>query len=385
MTVRALSSIALCGLMAGCGSKPPAPDTAKAASSVQRSPGEVVVAPDSPQLAQIKVAIVETAEVPSEVVTAPGRIELNPNRISHIVLPLPGRIASVLVRLGDTVKRGQAVLTLESPDADVAMSAFLASRAGVNTAKSALLKAQADYDRVKDLFEHKAVAQKEVLNSEAAVTQAKAALDQAEATTQQTQRRLDLLGMKNDQFGQKITVTAPISGKVLEMTVAPGEYRNDTNAQLMTISDLSTVWVASDVPETQIRFIERGERIDIELAAYPGQTFHGRVTRIADTVDPQTRTVKVRAEMDNARGLLRPEMFGSIRHVESMERRPVVPTGAVVQSEGQNVVYREKSRGDFEAVPVKLGNQTGGRVAILDGLKAGDRVVVDGTMLLKTS
>ena len=224
-----------------------------------------------------------------------------------------------------------------------------------------------------------------MINAEAAVAQAKAAVDQADAAREQAQRKLDLLGLKNDQFGQKLTVTAPIEGKVLEINVAPGEYRNDTNAPLMTIADLSTVWVASDVPETQIRFIKLGEHLDIELAAYPGQVFHGRVTRLADTEDPATRTIKVRAEMDNSRGLLRPDMFGNIRHVESIERLPVVPAAAVVQSDGRNLVYIEKATGEFEPVSVELGNRAGDRVAVVKGLRAGERIVVDGVMLLKTT
>ncbi len=123
-----------------------------------------------------------------------------------------------------------------------------------------------------------------------------------------------MLGLKPGVFGQKVTVSAPISGKVLEMSVTAGEYRNDTTAPVMTIADLSTVWGRSDVPESAIRFIQPGEPIDVQLTAYPGETFHGRVTRIADTVDPQTRTIKVRAEMSNAHERLRPEMFGTIRH-----------------------------------------------------------------------
>jgi len=83
------------------------------------------------------------------------------------------------------------------------------------------------------------------------------------------------------------------------VSVVPGEFRNDLNANVITIADLSTVWVASDVAESDIRFIRLGERVDIELTAYPGETFHGQVTRLADSVDPQTRTIKVRAEMAN--------------------------------------------------------------------------------------
>lgn len=371
-------------LLTGCGSHTPPPEKKETTVAPAQS-GDVAIRPDSAQLQQIKIATVETAEVPVDVVTAPGRIELNPNRVAHVVLPLAGRIVVVLVKLGDSVKKGDPVLQFESPDADVAVSAYLSAVAAVNTAKAALIKAQADLDRTRDLYEHQAVAQKEVLNAQSAVQQAKAAVDQTEAAREQTQRRLDLLGLKNNQFGQKITISAPTSGKVLELSVAAGEYRNDTNAPLMTIADLSSVWVASDVPETQIRFIELGERLDIELAAFPGQLFHGRVTRLGDTVDPQTRTLKVRAEMDNSRGLLRPEMFGNIRHVDSTAVRPVIPPGAVVQSDGQTIVYRERSKGDFEPVKVTLGSQLDGRVAVTSGVKAGDRIVVDGVMLLKAS
>src|SRR5581483_2065110 len=126
------------------------------------------------------------------------------------------------------------------------------------------------YDRANDLFGHNAVAKKDVLTAENALAQSKAAVEQAQAAIDQAERRLVILGLKPGAFGQKVTVPAPISGKVLEMAVASGEYRNDTNAAVMTIADLSTVWVSSDVPESQIRFIDVGERIDVTLAAFPG-------------------------------------------------------------------------------------------------------------------
>jgi cobalt-zinc-cadmium efflux system membrane fusion protein len=326
---------------------------------------------------------VKAAQVPTDEVVAPGKIEANPNHVSHVALPLAGRVSQVFVHLGDYVKQGDPLLTEESTDVDAAMSAHLQADSAVNQTKSAVLKAQADLDRQRDLYEHNAVAKKEVLNAESALVQSKAALEQAEAVKAQATRRLDMLGLQLNQFGQKLTLKAPISGKILEMSVTAGEFRNDTNAPVMTIADLSTVWVSSDVPESDIRLVQVGERLEIELAAYPGETFNGRVTRIADTVDPQTRTIKVRAEMDNRRGRFRPEMFGRIRHVEALEARPVVPPGAVIQGDGQNVVYVEKSPGTFVLTPVKIGPRGTYGIPVLEGLHAGDRVVVDGVMLLK--
>src|SRR5262249_9615497 len=159
--------------------------------------------------------------------------------------------------------------------------------------------------------------------------------------------------------------------------VVAGEYRNDTNAPVMTIADLSTVWVSSDVPESAIRFIQVGERIDVQLTAYPGETFHGRVTRIADTVDPQTRTIKVRAELDNPKGRLRPEMYGTIRHTDTVRTLPVVPLGAVIQTDGKSSVWVEKEPGRFQLVDVKTGERAGETLPVMSGLHAGMRVVVD--------
>jgi cobalt-zinc-cadmium efflux system membrane fusion protein len=373
--------------LSGCGAKE---ERASANTNVtpnglvREADGTIVLPADSPKLQQIHMEAVKQGQVPVGEVVSPGKIEVNPNRVSRVVLPVAGRVSSVLVKLGDAVERGQPVLTLESPDADAAHSAYLQAMAAIVQSKSALGKAQADLERSSDLFAHNAAAKKDVLAAEAAVVQSKAALDQAQATREQTERRLTLLGLKPGEFGQKITVAAPMSGKVLEILVAQGEYRNDTSAPLITIADLGTVWVASDVPETAIRFIRAGEHVDITLAAFPGETFHGRVMRIADTVDPQTRTIKVRAEMDNPQGRFRPEMFGSIRHTEGMRSMPVVPVAAIVQGEGHSSVFVEQAPGRFRQTEVALDQRTGDTVAVASGLKAGDRVVVDGAMLLRT-
>ncbi len=370
--------------LAGCGRDAETSADAASAPREQRlDDGTMVIPASSPKLKEIRVAPVKSAEAPFDEVVSPGKIETNPNLVSRVMLPLPGRISSVLVRLGDSVQRGQPLLTLESPDADAAVSTYLQSQAGVTQAQANLTKAQADYDRQTDLFQHNAVARKEVLSSENALAQAKSALEQAQAALDQAGGKLKILGLKPGAFGQKVTVPAPFSGKVLEMNVAPGEYHNDTNAPVMTIADLSTVWVASDVPESAIRFIKPGERIDVTLAAYPGETFHGRVTRIADTVDPQTRTIKVRAEMDNSAGRLRPEMFATIRHTEAMRVVPVVPSGAVVQGGGKAIVWVERETGRFQPVEVKTGEPNDGMLPVLSGVREGDRVVVDGAMLLK--
>jgi len=374
----------LCALCSISCSRKEAVNAAPAAAGEQRlADGTVVIPAGSPKLQEIRVEPVKSAAEPFDEVVSPGKIETNPNLVSRVTLPVPGRVASVLVKLGDAVQKGQTVLTLESPDADAAESTYLQAQAALTQARANLNKAEADYGRSADLFEHNAVAKKDVLTAENALAQAKAALEQAQALLDQSGRRLEMLGLKPGSFGQKLTVPAPMSGKILDMAVAAGEYHNDATAPVMTIADLSTVWVASDVPESAIRLIQPGERIDVTLSAYPGETFHGRVTRIADTVDPQTRTVKVRAEMDNSRGRLRPEMFGDIRHTESVRVVPVLPVGAVVQGDGKSMAWVERGAGRFQPVEVKTGERVGDVLPVLKGIREGDRVVVDGAMLLK--
>jgi cobalt-zinc-cadmium efflux system membrane fusion protein len=333
--------------------------------------------------AQYRVEVVTERDAPSNSVTAPGKIEANSSRISKVLPPVAGRVAQVLVKFGDAVREKQPLAVLESAEADTFVSAVLQAEATLNQAKASLTKAEADLERVRDLYENKAIARKELLQAENQEAQARGGVKQSEAALRQAVRRLEFLELKKDEFGQKIIVRAPLPGKVLEVNVAPGEFRNDPNSPLMTIADLSTVWVTADVPESAIRFIQRGERVEIELTAYPGEVFPGRVTQIADLVDPQTRTVKVRAELENSKGRLRPEMFGQIRHIDSYRRLPCVPLAAVVQAEGRSVVYVETSPGKFEQRGVTLGDRMGDLVPIVTGLRAGERVVVDGALSLK--
>lgn len=126
-----------------------------------------------------------------------------------------------------------------------------------------------------------------------------------------------------------------------------------------------------------------GERFDVTLSAFPSETFKSRVARIADSVDPQTRTIEVWAELSNPQGRLRPDMFGEVRHIESFHRVPTVPVSAVIQAQKRSIVYGEVSKGKFVQADVEVGKRSGDRIPILAGIKHGDRVVVDGAMLLR--
>ena len=379
-----LAVVCLLPFLACTSKEVPDPRASEKAATTAVKSDQITIPADSPKLSQIHSEEVRAAAVPANEVNSPGKIEANPNRLSHVIAPLAGRVVQVLVRIGDAVKQGDPVLVMECPDLDTAIANHAQAEASVTQAKIALAKAKSDYERTKALVDKGAVAEKELIAAQSVVAQSEPAVRQAEALTSQALRRLQILGVQPGAVGQKLTLRAPISGKVLELGVTASEFKNDTAASLLTIADLSTVWVASDVQESHIGLVRKGEQVEIALSAYPNEKFSGRVLQIADVEDPTTRTIKVRSELPNSNGRLRPEMYAQIRLVGETRQMPVVPPAAILQADGKSIVYRELSRGVFQAVNVTTGGKAGDKIAIASGLKAGDRVVTDGVILLRS-
>lgn len=418
-----LAALSLCGCNQPAHSDPAPSQTPTVLASATPTPttdspvvpgvaGKISIPLDSPKLTYIKVEPVLSASVPGAEVTAPGSVEANPNLISHVHLPVSGRIRRVMVREGDSVQTGQALLTVVSPEATEAQAALreadaslrqqqataIEARVGVTKARTMLRKAQLDCQRVRDLFKHDAIAKKEVLwaetdliqarsdleNSLALVSQAQAGIDSAVAARDQAVNKLRILEVGANDPDPEIVVHSPLTGKILEMSVVAGEYHSDLGASVMTVADLSSVWVVSNVPESDIRWISVGEPVHLTLDAYPGQQFEGRVARLADVLDPKTRTVKVMTSLPNPFGKFRPEMFGRIHHIHNQHKLAVIPAPAVLQTgDGKKIVYVQTQPGTFEPRTVDIGQRQGANVAVLRGISPGERVVVDGAMLLR--
>jgi len=382
-------AILLAGLPAGCG-RAEAPAAPAAPDVRADGPSVVTLPPDSPQLKQIRVETVQLADMPTGELVAPARVIPNPNRISRLLPQVQGRVTRVMAQLGDQVEQGQPLVELDSPDSDAAIASFLQARATERQAEATLAKAQTDATRANDLYEHRAIAEKEVVAARNDLAQATEGLEAARALREQAKRKLELLGLTTRSARQPVLVRAPITGKVIEVNVAPGEYRgavsshsDTTAAPLMTIADLHTVWVAADVPEPALHLVRVGEPVTITFISLPGETFSATVSRIGDVLDPQTRTFKVQVELANPQGRLRPEMFGSLQLLGPRHSVPVVPSTAIVQEYGHTLVFLERGPGKFERRQVSTAVQVGPMVAVASGVQGGDRVVTDGAVLLK--
>lgn len=334
-----------------------------------RRMGEVIEVPHgSPLRARLAVepAAVATLSTP---VTAPASIEAAPEKLVRVTPPVAGRLVRIHRALGDAVRAGDVLFTLDSAE-------LAGVRAEQAKAQAALAQARRDAERQQLLLDADIAARKD---HEAA----QLALATAQADAAAVADRLAQLGAPPAAGGRSAyAMRSPIGGRVVEMAGAQGAYWNDINAPVMTVADLSTVWLSAQVAERDLAGVAVGQGAHITLSAYPGQVLEGRVRYVGELLDPETRSVKVRVAVDNRDGRLRPGMFAQVRLDGPAREAVVVPASALLQSGVGARVFVEQGAGRFAPREVRLGVQQDGRVEVAAGLRAGERVVVDGGVLL---
>jgi membrane fusion protein, heavy metal efflux system len=334
---------------------------------VEEQHGNVVVPAASPLRQRITIQTVAEETLRNELV-APAAVEAEPTRMAKIAPPLTGRVVNLFVNFGDAVKQGARLFTLDSPDLVVAQSDYL-------KAKSALAQTERNLARQKDLKDHGIGAERDL-------EQAETDHDTATSELDRTKTRLQLLRVGPGGVGGPLTVVSPIAGRVIDLATAPGQYQNDPAAVLMTVADLSVVWLTANVQEKDIRRVQLGDEANAEFAAYPGETFTGKVLFVGDLLDPDTRTIKVRVSFHNEDFRLKPGMFASVSFQGQAEQALLVPTSAVVVSGEQSRVYVEVEPWTFAKRDVEVGEQIGQRIKVKKGLAAGTRIVATDAVLL---
>ena len=338
--------------------------SAKGNTALVRDGGAVSVPEQSPlrKSLMVTVAAEETVERP---IVVPGSVEADPAKLVKAVPPVAGRVLQIRKRLGDTVRKGEVLFTMDS--ADLAQAVSDSSKGA-----AALTLARRNLERQKALSEAGISARKEL-------EQAESEYSQAASELQRSRARLSLLGATT---GQTYAMRSPIAGQVIELAAGQGAFWNDTNAAVMTVADLSTVWLTASVQEKDLGALYVGQAASVALNAYPGESFTGRVRYVGAVLEPETRTVKVRIAVENRSGRFRPGMFASVTLKGQPHRAITVPTTALLQSGFNTRVYIEKTPWRFEARTIRTGAQLGDRTEILAGIAAGDRVVVkDGVLI----
>jgi membrane fusion protein, heavy metal efflux system len=230
-----------------------------------------------------------------------------------------------------------------------------------------------------DLFDHQAA-------SRMALQQAQNDLAKAQSRVARTEESLRVLSIdpENVNTTGRITIAAPLAGTVIERKVTEGQFVQTDSSPIMTVADVSTVWVMGDVFERDLHLVAVASPAVVSVSAYSGETFRGRVDYISDAIDPATRTAKLRIRVPNPRSRLKPEMFASISvGVGETEHVLILPSRAAFIENGRTWVYVAVAHGRFVRRSVELGQEEGTDRRILSGLNAGDRIVVEGALLLR--
>lgn len=325
----------------------------------------------APQLAYLKVE--PAPATPEPLIEAlPGRVAYDENRTARVKSPLSGRVTRIAVQLGDTVSRGQPLAWIESPD-------FAQAVADARRAEIEVKQKRQVFERARLLFEGEVMPRKEF---EAAETD----LREAEVEQARARRRLEALGQAGASDSGEFAVRAAVAGVVTERAINPGaQVDPGTDRPLFVISDPGHLWVVVDVPEQSLGALSRGQAVTVEVDAFPGRGFAGRVTDVGAVLDPVTRRVQVRAVIDNPDGQLRAEMFARVTPLAGSGRERVrLPNAAVLTVGVSNFVFVEKTPGVFErrrVVPSLQGRES---TWIASGVEPGERVVVAGALLLNS-
>jgi membrane fusion protein, heavy metal efflux system len=381
----ALVVVALVAYAAWHRREAPKPDVAVApVADARNAAGTAVdsVSLSDAQLASVKVEPAAEREFPVER-DAVGSIDFDEDMSVEIFTPYQGRIIALFAAVGDDVKKGQTLFTIDSPDLLQAESTLIAA-AGVLELQSKNLA------RLRELYTTKAV-------SEHDVEQAVSDQQTAEGNLQSARDAVRLFGKTDDDINRIIAnrsadptlvVPSPIDGRITARNAAPGLFVQPGNTPApYTVANIDTMWMLANVAETDSPALRVGQAVHVRLDAFPGRVFDGKVTTIGATVDPNTRRVLVRSEVADPRHELRSGMFGNfVIQVAAPMRSPGVPVDGVVrEGDGTMTAWVTADRRKFIRRTVKIGAQRDGFWQILDGISAGELVATEGALFLSNA
>ncbi len=314
------------------------------------------------------------------VLDLPGRIALDPRNEAVVSAWISGQVDTIEVRAGDDVRRGQSLAVVQSPELGETTANYRAAQAKYAAADARLQRLQ-----------H---LQADGVSSEAQVLEAEGTRIETSAALEAAEERLLILGLPlngglfvdGSRFPSKIPVASPISGTVLLVDARVGQ-RVFPEETLFHVGALDEVWLMLDVFERDLSSVQSGQPVSFSVDAWPLEVFTGSVSQVGNWVQPESRTVQVRVVVSNPDRRLKPNMFASAQVILSSTGGPsgiVLPEDSVQNRDGQDIVFVETGVGQYEAVPVVVAERSGRRVRLQSGVRAGQRVVIDGAFALKS-
>jgi len=324
------------------------------------------------QMVHIKVEAIQQ-QLLAEQLTAVGEVSFAEDNVVRIYPVVSGTVEKIFVSLGDYVQKGQPLATLLSMDMSQIQRDY-------NIAKSNFSVEEKNLARAQELFSAGMMSEKEFAN-------ARKDYNNAQSELNERTQILKLYGGSSSDLDAIYNVSAPRSGYIVERSITEGtQIRNDNNTNIFTISDLKTVWVWANIHESDLSRVAEGDEVQVRTIAYPERIFKGSVKKIGTMLDPDSRVIKIRTELNNSEGLLKPEMFASII-VTSAHRLSIkaVPQMAVILENNRYYVMREIAKGKFEKVGLTIGRTFGDFYEVESGLNMGDRVVSDGSLFVLTA
>jgi membrane fusion protein, heavy metal efflux system len=304
-------------------------------------------------------------------VTLPGRVTFDEDHTQRVASPIDGRVVGLLVKLGDTVKAGQSLLQLSSPDVGQIQSDAQKALTDLSIAEKAI-------DRLHKLQAIGAASEKDVVQAQGDFKKAKSDYARSEA-------QLKALGISPTDPAVNVALRSQIPGVVVERNVLVGqEVRSDGATPLLTVASLDSVWVLGYAYEQDLGLVNEGANVSIRVPAYPGQTFAGHVKHIGEVVDTNTRTVKIRCVVDNPGHRLKPEMFAKIDVETPGGTKLITVPAKAVLNDGDKAMVVVASEGNvFRTRAVQVGPEVDGNVRIISGLTAGEKIVTSGAIFMK--
>jgi cobalt-zinc-cadmium efflux system membrane fusion protein len=356
-------------MLAGCEGSGPSSTYAK-----NPSDPELFTIP-SEQMSHVQVLTVEPTTL-TRTLRLTGAVAYNNFRTTPVITQVSGPVNRIVVVPGQKVKQSEPMLYVASPDYSQLRTNYL-------KAKDAYSLAQKAYVRAQDLYQHKAIAEQALEQAESAEVQAGGDLVAAEAA-------LKVLGITDPDALVKapptfeVPVKSPISGEVVEQDVSAGQLIQAGATQCYMISDISNVWVLVNIYQKDLPYIRVGDPVTIQTDAYP-DVFHGRISFVASFLDPNTRTLPARIETRNPGDKLKKDMYVTATVNAGMIRKAfALPDAAVLRdTENQPFVYAAEGTNQFGRRSVTLGESLNGQTEIMSGLKAGDRVIGNGSLFVQ--